>query len=185
MSVKTAHGFFPWICSHFREYPWRVGWSCFLVVLGDWFGQSADPKRSQEKLFDPEVEFTYSEARNVAMQQSMFSHVTVFIQLVVYTIWIHAMFIQSGWEFWMKNHHSFCIVYMLISSRDGSTVVFPRHFAGSRRFLQRGGVCSTLLLRLKPVLIESFIISRTLNAMVKSYGKVYRRYVDESVFIVE
>lgn len=181
MSIKTAHGFFPWICSHFREYPWRVGWSCFLVVLGDWFGQSADPKRSQEKLFDPEVEFTYSEARNVAMQQSMFSHVTVFIQLVVYTIWIHAIFIQSGWEFWMKNNHSL----MLISSRDGSTVVFPPHFAGSRRFLQRAGVCSTLLLRLKPVLIESFIISRTLNAMVKSYGKVYRRYVDESVFIVE
>ena len=51
----------------------------------DWLfvEQSADPKRSQEKLFDPEVEFTYSEARNVAMQQSMFSHLTVFIQLVV------------------------------------------------------------------------------------------------------
>lgn len=94
MSVKTAHGFFPWICSDFREYPWRVGWVTGL----DWLlvEQSADPKRSQEKLFDPEVEFTYSEARNVAMQQSMCSHVTVFIQLVVYTIWIYDMFIQLG-----------------------------------------------------------------------------------------
>ena len=126
--------------------------------------------------------------------KSMFSHVTVFIQLVVYTIWIHTMFIQlgckktiyaviitesgiqSGRRILNENSmDSFCIVDMLISSRDGSNVCFSSAvFAGSRRFLLSRHLFNTASKVETSVDRILHHIQDFKRHLMKSYGKVYR-----------
>ena len=104
----------------------------------------------------------------------------MFIQLgckkTIYAVIITESGIQSGRRILNENSmDSFCIVDMLISSRDGSNVCFSSAvFAGSRRFLLSRHLFNTASKVETSVDRILHHIQDFKRHLMKSYGKVYR-----------